>query len=318
MDLNKLEQNIAKITKHLDKDEFIFAFLLAYDFPKSSITRLKKGDYNKSNSDDGANQTILWKKNLFFKVEQKQDLHLAIDEAQKDPAILKQHPRFIIITDFKWLLAVDTKKSDSLDIPLDELSQNFTFFLPWAGMEKIQIESQQDADRDAAEKLAELYDIIIHENHIETEQERHGLNIFLSRLLFCFFAEDTGIFEDDQFTNAIASHTQDNGSDLQDYLIALFKVMNTKDKERNTEPQHVKAFPYVNGGLFAADYPAPRLNTKARKMIINAGTLNWKQINPDIFGSMMQAVVHSDQRGSLGMHYTSVANIMKVIEPVFK
>ena len=320
MDLNKLEQDISAIAGLLEKgenkDEFIYDFLLAYDFPKATITRLKKGSLNKSKNKDNAHQEILWK-SLYFKVEEKQDLHLSIDEAQKDPVILKQHPRFIIVTDFDRLLAVDTKIGDSLDIALSELSENYTFFLPWAGMEKTQIESLQLADRKAAEKLAELYDIIIHENQIETESERHGLNIFLSRLLFCFFAEDTGIFEDDQFTNAIASHTQDDGGDLQDYLIALFKVMNTDHKQRTNEPQHVKDFPYVNGGLFAVDYPAPELNAKARKMIINAGTLNWKQINPDIFGSMMQAVVHSDQRGSLGMHYTSVANIMKVIEPLF-
>ncbi len=311
MDLNKLEQDIKSLVASLNQDEFIYDFLLAYDFPKSSITRLKKGDYNKSRVDD----EVLWKKNLFFKVETQEDLHLTIDAAQKDGAVLKQSPRFIIATDFNAFLAVDTKTGDSLDITLDELSQNYTFFLPWAGMEKTQIQSLNLADIKAAEKLAQLYDIITQENHIETDTERHGLNIFLSRLLFCFFAEDTGIFDNDQFTNAIASHTQKDGSDLQDYLIALFKVMNTKN--RADEAAHIKAFPYVNGGLFAVDYPAPKLNAKARKMIIDAGTLNWKQINPDIFGSMMQAVVHSDQRGSLGMHYTSVANIMKVIEPLF-
>ncbi|MBL7005214.1 MAG: class I SAM-dependent DNA methyltransferase [Gammaproteobacteria bacterium] len=315
MDLNTLEKDINSLVKNLNKDEFIYDFLLAYHFPKSTITRLKKGDYNKSKNSNASNQEILWKKSLFFKVEQQQDLHLSIDDAQKDPSILKQHPRFIIVTDFKRLLAVDTKTADSLDIPLAELSQNYTFFLPWAGMEKTQIQSLNLADVKAAEKLAQLYDIIVQENHIETDADRHGLNIFLSRLLFCFFAEDTGIFEDNQFTNAIASHTNDDGSDLQNYLIALFKVMNIK--KRTTEPKHIKDFPYVNGGLFAVDYPAPKLNAKARKMIIDAGTLNWKQINPDIFGSMMQAVVHSDQRGSLGMHYTSVANIMKVIEPLF-
>lgn len=311
MDLNKLEQDINSIVKDVNRDEFIYELLQAYDFPKSSITRLKKGDYNKSKNES----EILWKKNIFFKVEEKEDLHLTIDEAQKDPAILKHNPRFIIVTDFDRLLAVDTRIGDTLDKPIKQLSESYTFFLPWAGMEKTQIQSLNLADVKAAEKLAQLYDIIIQENHIESDQERHGLNIFLSRLLFCFFAEDTGIFEDNQFTNAIASHTQEDGSDLQDYLIALFKVMNVEN--RTNEPQHVKDFPYVNGGLFAVDYPAPKLNAKARKMIVEAGTLNWKQINPDIFGSMLQAVVHSDQRGSLGMHYTSVANIMKVIEPLF-
>ena len=311
MDLNKLEQDIARMTTHLNKEAFIYGLLLAYDFPKSSITRLKKGDYNQSKLEG----EVLWKKNLFFKVEKEKDLHLTIDEAGQNSAILKHHPRFLIVTDFKNLLAVDTKTNDSLDTPIEKLSEYYTFFLPWAGMEKTQIESLNLADIKAAERLAQLYDIIIQDNEISTDTERHGLNIFLSRLLFCFFAEDTGIFKADQFTNAIASHTQEDGSDLQDYLIALFKVMNVE--QRSNEPAHLTKFPYVNGGLFAVDYPAPKLNAKARKMIIDSGSMNWKQINPDIFGSMMQAVVHSDQRSSLGMHYTSVANIMKVIDPLF-
>ncbi len=314
MDLNKLEKDINDIVGHLNKDNCIYELLLAYDFPKATITRLKKGSLNKSKNKDNANQEILWK-SLFFKMEQQQDLHLAINEAQTDNAVLKQQPRFIIVTNFTTLLAVDTKIGDSLDIPLTELGNNHTFFLPWAGMEKTQIQSLNLPDIKAAEKLAQLYDIIIQENHIETESERHGLNIFLSRLLFCFFAEDTGIFEDNQFTNAVASHTSKDGNDCQNYLVALFKVLNVE--KRSDEPTHLKAFPYVNGGLFATDYPAPKLNAKARKMIVDSGALNWKQINPDIFGSMMQAVVHSEQRGSLGMHYTSVANIRKVIEPLF-
>ena len=102
MDLNKLEKDINDIVVHLNKDNFIYALLLAYDFPKATITRLKKGSLNKSKNKDNANQEILWK-SLFFKVEQQQDLHLTIDEAQTDKAVLKQHPRFIIVTNFKTL-----------------------------------------------------------------------------------------------------------------------------------------------------------------------------------------------------------------------
>ena len=161
MDLNKLEQEISDLINHLSKDEFIYKLLLAYEFPKATITRLKRGDYNQSNNRDESHQEILWKKKLYFKVEEDKDLHLAIDLAQKDPAILKQHPRFIIITDFKTVLAMDTKVGDTLDVSLRELSENYTFFLPWAGMEKTQIESLNLADIKAAEKLAQLYDIII-------------------------------------------------------------------------------------------------------------------------------------------------------------
>ncbi|HIF15398.1 MAG TPA: class I SAM-dependent DNA methyltransferase, partial [Bacteroidetes bacterium] len=245
MDLNKLELDINLITETVDQDEFIYDLLLAYDFPKSTITLLKKGNYNKSRNSG----EILWKKKLFFTIEKHRDLHLTIDQAQKNNAVLKQHPRFLIANNFTTLLAVDTKTGDTLDIPFKELSKNYTFFLPWAGMEKTQIQSLNLADTKAAEKLALLYDLIIQENHIESDAERHALNIFLSRLLFCFFAEDTGIFEDDQFTNAIASHTQRDGRDLQDYLIALFQVLNVE--KRTNEPEHLKAFPYVNGGLFA-------------------------------------------------------------------
>ena len=130
MDLNKLEQQILSITKHLEVDAFIYKLLLVYGFPKASITRLKKGDYNQLKNTSIQNQNVLWKKKLFFKVEQQQDLHLSIDKAQKDNLILKHQPRFIIVTDFKTLLAVDTKIGDSLDISLSELSENYAFFLP--------------------------------------------------------------------------------------------------------------------------------------------------------------------------------------------
>ena len=141
MDLNKLEQQIDSIinlhsqnnSQENFQNEFIYELLLAYDFPKSSITRLKKGDYNQANNDG----EILWKKKLFFKIERQNDLLLTIDEAQHNDAILKHNPRFIIVTDYKTLLAVDTVVGDSLDIPFTKLSEHYAFFLPWAGMENI-------------------------------------------------------------------------------------------------------------------------------------------------------------------------------------
>ncbi|OOY48858.1 SAM-dependent methyltransferase, partial [Solemya velum gill symbiont] len=272
---------------------------------------LQKGDYNLSKNEG----EILWKKKLFFKVEKEADLHSLIDKLQSDTAITRHHPRFIIVTDWQTLLAVDTRIDDSLDIPIQDLAKHFDFFLPWAGMEKSQIQSERLADIKAAERMGRLYDLILEDNPVENEADRHGLNIFLSRLLFCFFAEDTGIFSDALFTNGIASHTADDGSDLQPYLQKLFTVLNSK--ERSEYPNFLQTFPYVNGGLFAEEYPVPVFNKKSRKIIIECGALNWKQINPDIFGSMMQAVVHTEQRSSMGMHYTSVANIMKVIEPLF-
>lgn len=311
MNTEKLESNLKALVTNLNKETFIYDLLMAYELPKAAVTRLQKGDYNISK----VQGEILWKKKLFFKKETDADLHHLIDKLRIAPTIIKQHPRFIVVTDFQTLLSVDTKTGDTLDISISELPKHYDFFLPWAGLEKAQFQSENPADVKAAERMGRLYDIILEDNPTEEKDQLHALNIFLSRLLFCFFAEDTGIFQDNQFTNALASHTADDGSDLQTYLHKLFAVLNLS--ERPDYPQFLQDFPYVNGGLFADDYPIPTFRAKSRKIIIECGALDWKEINPDIFGSMIQAVVHNDQRSSLGMHYTSVTNIMKVIEPLF-
>jgi len=311
MNIERLEQELQRIVDHLDQSTFLFEMLKAYEVPQAAITRLQKGDYNLSKN----HAEVIWKKKLFFRHEDSADLHTLIDELAEDPKIAKHNPRFIIVTDFEELLALDTKTRDSLDIPLSKLPQNFDFFLPWAGMEKAQVQNENPADIKAAYKMGQLYDLIVADNPPKDDAARHALNIFLSRLLFCFFAEDTGIFKDGQFTNAIASHTQEDGSDLQAYLQKLFRVLNLEQK--TDYPKYLQDFPYVNGGLFRDEYPVPKFDLKSKKLIIESGSLNWKAINPDIFGSMIQAVVHSDLRGNLGMHYTSIANIMKVIKPLF-
>lgn len=311
MNTDKLERDLQQLVTNCNEKTFIYDLLLAYGQPQASITLLQKGDRNRAKMSG----EILWNKKLYFRFEDIADLHSLIDTVQNEPYIAKQHPRFIIVTDFETFLAVDTKTKDTLDIPFQKLPKHYDFFLPWAGMEKTQYQSENPADRKAAERMGRLYDIIREENPLITEADRHALNLFFARLLFCFFAEDTGIFADGQFTNSIASHTLPDGSDLQAYLQRLFKVLNLQ--ERSSYPQFLQDFPYVNGGLFADDVPVPKLNVKSRRIIVESGSLNWKAINPDIFGSMMQAVVDHSLRDNLGMHYTSVVNIMKVIKPLF-
>jgi len=187
--------------------------------------------------------------------------------------------------------------------------------LPWSGMEKHRYAKENPADRKAAEKMAKLYDSILDENKIYDSQRRHDLNVFLSRILFCFFAEDTNIFKNKIFTNSIASHTQSDGTDLDRYLSHLFNILNTEN--RDGLPNYLNDFPYVNGGLFKENHWIPKFSGKSRQILIQCGELDWSQINPDIFGSMMQAVVDPQERGNIGMHYTSVPNIMKVIKPLF-
>lgn len=314
MNITQIEKNIESLIENFSKETFIYDLLRAYGLPKATITLLQKGTHNLSKQEG---QIILKKKLLFQEMAEGDNLHATIDVLQNEPANQKHDPRFIILTDYKLLLAVDTKTLDTLDIAIEELPQHPHFFAPWAGMEKYQHQNENIADVKAAERMAKLYDQILKDNPeiVETKEELHKLNVFLSRLLFCFFAEDTDIFTDNAFTNSISSHTQEDGSDLDQHLNKLFEVLNTQKSDGL--PSHLKDFPYVNGGLFGDSYDAPKFSRKSRQMMIDCGKLQWKDINPDIFGSMIQAVVHPDQRGGMGIHYTSVPNIMKVIEPLF-
>ena len=310
MNLPPIEKNLSKLIKDFNKKTFIYDLLLAYNLPKATVTRLKKGTANLSKIDG----EVSLKKKVFFKEVYNDDLHLSITNLSK---ILKHNERFIIVTDYKTLLAKDTKMNVTLDIQIKDLPKNYDFFLPWAGMEKAQFQDENPADVKAAVKMAKLFDEIKSDNEDDSPEFLHSLNVFLSRLLFCFFAEDSDIFEDNQFANAIASHTQKDGSDLKEYLDNLFEVLNTRENLRVGLPEYLNAFPYVNGGLFAEKHGAPNFSYTSRKAIIESGSLNWGEINPDIFGSMFQAVNHANNRGALGQHFTSVPNIMKVIEPLF-
>ena len=310
MNVTQIENNVQDVVSSFSKANFVYDLLAAYGLPKSSITRLRKGNLNLSKVDT----EISWKKRLFFKEVINADLHLTISQLNGE---LKHKQRFVIVTDYETLLARDTKTGDNLDIPFKDLAKYYDFFLPWAGMEKKQQQKENLADIKAAGRMAKLFDEIKKDNPDDSPEFTHGLNVFLSRLLFCFFAEDTGIFAKNQFTNAISSHTQADGSDLHTYLDRLFEVMNTKEADRKDLPTYLNEFPYVNGGLFGTRYQAPMFTRTSRQAVVNSGELDWSAINPDIFGSMIQAVVSPEHRGGLGMHYTSVPNIMKVIEPLF-
>jgi type I restriction-modification system DNA methylase subunit len=310
MNISQIEKGLSKLIKNFDEETFIYDLLLAYNLPKATITRLQKGTANLSKVDG----EVSLKTKLFFKEVFNEDLHLSITKLSKE---IKHNQRFVIVTDYKTLLAKDTKMNVTLDIHIKDLPKNYDFFLPWAGMEKAQLQNENPADIKAAVKMAKLFDEINSDNEDDSPEFKKSLNVFLSRLLFCFFAEDADIFEENQFSNAIASHTQQDGSDLKKYLDKLFEVLNTPENQRVGLPEYLNAFPYVNGGLFAEKHNAPNFSYSSRKAIIESGSLSWADINPDIFGSMFQAVNHADNRGTLGQHFTSVPNIMKVIEPLF-
>ena len=233
-----------------------------------------------------------------------------------NPQIVKAAPKIIAVSDGKTILAYDLREKDTYENQLERLPSDFAFFYPLMDVERVHYVEESPADVKAAEKLAKLHDELRSYNEFRSDDDLHDLNIFISRLLFCFFAEDTGIFEDNLFTSSIQRFTKEDGSDLSQYLDESFNVMDLSLRHSDI-PSIVKQFPYVNGGLFSKHIQIPRMGAKARRIIIECGELDWKDINPDIFGSMIQAVVNPEVRANQGMHYTSVPNIMKVINPLF-
>lgn len=313
MNLQEIEDRVAQLDL-AEGPDLIYSLLASYGLPKAGIARLRSGTYNHS----AMPGETLWKNRVFDRYEADGgDLHALIDDATGAGGVQRERPRFLIVRDSMRLLALDTITRDTLDIRLSELAANAAFFLPWAGIEKQQLESLHYADVKAAQRMALLYEEISKANPIDTDEDAHRLNVFFTRMLFCFFAEDTNVFPRGAFTEAVASLTTTSGEDTAPFLDELFAVLDLPEDKRSNVPTHLRPFGYVNGSLFSVIAPAPRFTAKARRILIESGALNWSQINPDIFGSMMQAVVRRDQRGALGMHYTSVENIMRVIRPLF-
>lgn len=311
MNTAHIESNLQQLVKTFTKDDFIYDLLLAYGISKTSITRLKKGDFNLSKIEG----EVLYKNKVFFKVEKSDKLLLTVEEFSSNEQILKHNPRFIIVTDFETVLAKDLKTKINRDFKITDLPKYFDFFLPLTGAEVYKSSNDNKADRDAAYRLAQLYDNLVTDNPNIYRDGSHNLNVFLSRLLFCFFAEDTGIFEKESvFTDTLSLHTAENGHDVHEFLNQLFRRLNSKD---GVFPDYLEQLPYVNGGLFKDNIQSPKFSVRSRKILLECGDLDWSEINPDIFGSMIQAVTDPEERSDLGMHYTSVPNIKKLIEPLF-
>ncbi|QRY44215.1 class I SAM-dependent DNA methyltransferase [Mycolicibacterium boenickei] len=316
LNLKAIKERVAPLASRDSYNrEFIFDLLLAYGKPQGNVTRLQKGSLNVADSPE----TEVAQKNVVYFKETTSDPLAVIDDLKSAPTVVRYNTRFVIVTDYTELLAIDTKTGENLMIPIRDIDQHFAFFLPWAGMEKTQYVAETHADVKAAARMGKLFDELLSANPgvLDLPHGRHALNVFFTRLLFCFFAEDTGIFAENQFTNAVGSHTQVDGSDVAELLDDLFTALDTADPA--DKPTYLAEFPHVNGRLFSVsqDEVAPKFTKKARDLLIDLGTLIWREINPDIFGSMFQAVVTPGNRSDLGQHYTSVPNILKTIEPLF-
>lgn len=310
MMLIELEDKIMELVHSSNYDEFIFNFLRLYDIPNSTISKLQKGTNNLSKNVG----EIHLKNKLYFK-ETTGDVFSAYVFVENLVNDMASKPRYLFITDYKTLLAKDTKTGNTLDIPFTDLPKNFDFFLAWNNIEKVDFDKENPADIKAAERFARIYDELVKENQNATTS---ALNLFLIRLLFCLFAEDTGIFEQEKmFTNDIKTLSREDGSDLNQIIRQIFEVLDKKEKTSG-QPSFLNKYPYVNGRLFSKPHEDLKFSKRIRKLMIDAGELlNWATVNPDILGSMIQTVATDSTRSHLGMHYTSVPNIMKVINPLF-
>lgn len=286
------------------------------DYGEASLQRIRDGRDNKARDEE----TILVKDKLVYRLGNLLDEPLDIINLMlKDPRITRHNPRLYITVKDDTVIAWDPKDDEVYENKMSLIWKDFEFFKPLAGIEKFRNVSEAEADVKTAELMAKIYDDIRRYNDVKDSQVSHHINVFMSRLLFCFFAEDTGLFAPNQFTKAIQENTKADGSDLADFIDRLFFIMSTDNKEirENQTNTVISSFPYVNGGLFSQRYPIPTLSRRARQLMIKCGSFEWGEINPDIFGSMTQAIVSPEDRAELGIHYTSVPNIMKVIQPLF-
>lgn len=296
---------------HVPAEEIGYHILYSFGKGERDIARYKEGK--------GILKTFegLLIKGLFcFKSTTTLHLSEELESLKADNQVLKALPKIIAVSDGKTILAYDLREKDTYENKVDRLYCDFAFFYPLMDVERVHYVEESPADIKAAERLAKLHDELRAYNEFNSDNDLHDLNIFITRLLFCFFAEDTGIFEENLFSASIQQYTKPDGSDLSEYLDAAFNIMDC-DLRNSDTLSIIKQFPYVNGGLFAKHIQIPKMGAKARKIIIECGELDWKDINPDIFGSMIQAVVNPEERANQGMHYTSVPNIMKVINPLF-
>lgn len=311
-----IESRLHELHENTSPEELGYDLLRIFNgMSETRINRIKDGKDNLSKQLN----SIVVKKLLAYTHCATENLVEALEALKQDAKVLKA-VRLLVVSDGETILGYDPVEEESYENTVERLRYDYQFLMPLAGVERYHAPEERDADVKAAYKMARIFDEIRRYNEIDytDTQAIQSLNVFMSRLLFCFFAEDTGIFPDKIFTGTLNDFTLADGSDLSTMISEAFDMMSTNDATlRASKPAHISRFPYVNGGLFAEHHDVPTLSWKTRRLLLECGDLNWAEINPDIFGSMIQAVISPELRSSLGSHYTSVSNIMKLIQPLF-
>lgn len=313
----EIEEAVSRIAEApFNPGEFPFEFLQAFGNRDVTIKRLRKD--NRSD----VSGAVLQRNNIHLAVCPEGQVAQTLNLLRESPKTQSAKARFLLATDGVTFEAEDRTEDEHITDVFTHLADRFGFFLPLAGITTVQKIKNNPIDVKATSRLNRLYVELLKENpDWATEERRHDMNHFMARLIFCFFAEDTGIFLNNLFTRTIQTMTEGAPDQTHEVMAELFRTMDLDTRNDDREKGGVKSwardFPYVNGNLFSGATDCPKFNKLARTYLLRAGELNWAQINPDIFGSMIQAVADEGERGALGMHYTSVPNIRKVLNPLF-
>ena len=314
----EIEEAVSNLAlEPFDRAEFPFQFLAAFDNPETTIKRLRSGSTNQSDIPGG----VLQRSNIHIATCAPGEVDASLKALRESPKTGSAKAKFILATDGKTFQAEDLNGGGTVACSYAEFPDHFGFFLPLAGITTVKEIAENSFDVKATGRLNRLYVQLLKENpEWATAERQHDMNHFMARLIFCFFAEDTDIFlSEGLFTTTVEQMSAGDAGSTHTVIGEIFRAMDTKpsDRERAGLPRYATKFPYVNGQLFSGSTDVPRFSKMARSYLLHIGSLNWRKINPDIFGSMIQAVTEDEERGSLGMHYTSVPNILKVLNPLF-
>lgn len=314
----EIEEAVSELaSRPFDPPEFPFAFLQAFGNKETTIRRLRARSGNASDVPGG----VLQRSNIHLAVCESGGVADTVRLLRQSPKTAASKAKFVLATDGIIVEAEDLTADEVISCEFSRLGDHFGFFLPLAGISTVRQIKNNPIDVKATGRLNRLYIELLKDNpEWGTLERRHDLNQFMARLIFCFFAEDTGIFLGQHlFTETVRQMSDPSAGNTHEVISTLFRTMDTRIENRpkaGIRPW-ADAFPYVNGNLFAGSTECPTFSRIARSYLLRAGELSWRDINPDIFGSMIQAVADDEERGALGMHYTSVPNILKVLNPLF-
>ena len=314
----EIEEAVSNLAlEPFDAAEFPFQFLIAFDNPATTIKRLRSGTTNQSDIAGG----VLQRSNIHIAISAPGEVDATLKALRESPKTASAKAKFILATDGETFQAEDMNGGGTVACSYEEFPDHFGFFLPLAGITTVKEIRESSFDVKATGRLNRLYIQLLKENpDWATAERQRDMNHFMARLIFCFFAEDTDIFPSEGlFTKTVEQLSAGDAASTHAIIGEIFRAMDTKPADRDGAglPRYAVKFQYVNGQLFSGSTDVPTFSKVARSYLMHIGSLNWRKINPDIFGSMIQAVTDDAERGSLGMHYTSVPNILKVLNPLF-